>query len=122
MERHIVQSLFEYGYVPSQHREFLFGNDAMHADIFLSPTHPLNRGVVVEIDGPTHFKPIWGEGKLAERIAADRKKTGLALSQGFRMVRLQQKSRHLSRRVLDEAVRLVLGALCGPVEEVILEV
>ena len=44
---------------------------------------------IIEIDGPSHFLPIWGEEKLQKQIKADDQKTGLILSKGFEIIRVK---------------------------------
>ena len=44
---------------------------------------------IIEIDGPSHFLPIWGEEKLQKQIKSDDQKTGLVLSKGFVVLRVK---------------------------------
>jgi very-short-patch-repair endonuclease len=47
---------------------------------------------IIEIDGPSHFLPIWGEEKLQKQIKADFHKTGLILSKGMIIIRIKHLS------------------------------
>jgi very-short-patch-repair endonuclease len=51
---------------------------------------------IIEIDGPSHFLPIWGEEKLKKQIKADADKTGLILSRGLAIIRVKNLSDSLS--------------------------
>ena len=44
---------------------------------------------IIEIDGPSHFLPIWGEEKLQKQINADLRKSGTLLSKGFVVIRVK---------------------------------
>ena len=44
---------------------------------------------IIEIDGPSHFLPIWGEEKLQKQIKADLQKSGRILSRGFAIIRVK---------------------------------
>ena len=47
---------------------------------------------IIEVDGPSHFLPIWGNEKLQKQIKADTQKTGLILSKGMVIVRIKNLS------------------------------
>ena len=67
--------------------------------------------IVVEIDGPGHFFPLWGEETLKKVQEADQRKNGLILSHGLVMLRIQNKKTQLSQKnirdICKEAVRLI---------------
>ena len=44
---------------------------------------------IIEIDGPSHFLPIWGEQRLQKQINADLRKSGSLLSKGFVVIRVK---------------------------------
>ena len=54
---------------------------------------------IIEIDGPSHFLPIWGEDKLQKQINADLRKSGALLSKGYAVVRVKSLGQEsLSKR------------------------
>ena len=59
--------------------------------------------VAIEVDGPTHFLPIWGEEKLQKRQEIDRKKTGLILQDGITLVRMKALAKNYSKVKLVKA-------------------
>ena len=53
----------------------------------------------IEIDGPQHFVPIFGEKKLRETIKFDSIKNGLLLKKGFCVIRIKYMCKHISQSV-----------------------
>jgi very-short-patch-repair endonuclease len=49
--------------------------------------------VVVEVDGPHHYEPIWGHERLQKVQAADMEKNGLLISRGFKVVRIKNMAK-----------------------------
>ena len=47
--------------------------------------------VAIEIDGPSHFKEVWGKDVLNKNITYDNKKTGLILGKGLVLIRIRQE-------------------------------
>ena len=44
---------------------------------------------IIEVDGPSHFLPIWGEEKLQKQVNADLRKSGVLLSKGYVVIRVK---------------------------------
>ena len=44
---------------------------------------------IIEVDGPSHFLPIWGQDKLDKQINADLRKTGTLLTKGYVVIRVK---------------------------------
>ncbi len=53
-------------------------------------------GTIIEVDGPSHFLPIWGPEKLQKQIKSDSHKTGLILSKGFVIIRVKSVGNFIS--------------------------
>ena len=84
------------------HKEHLLKNQRLQIDLFVPKLR-----VAIEVDGPSHFKPVWGEENLERNQRSDRQKTGLILGQGFVLIRIKQDKRisqRYFRRVLDSLV------------------
>lgn len=64
---------------------------------------------IIEIDGPQHFLPLWGEEKLQETIKFDEIKNGLLLNHGYCVIRIKYMCKHATRGVGQR-----LWALVGP--------
>jgi len=54
---------------------------------------------IIEIDGPQHFKPIFGEVKLQKTIKQDTIKNGLLVAAGYCVIRVKYMCKHLSQSV-----------------------
>lgn len=85
LERHIMTKLTEAGYMVEFHKEHVLQNERLQLDLFL-PTI----GVAIEVDGPSHFAPIWGNKTLQKNKRADSEKNGLLINRGFTVIRVIQ--------------------------------
>ena len=65
---------------------------------------------IIEVDGPSHFLPIWGEDKLQKQVNADLRKSGSLLSRGYAIIRVKSLGQEsLSKR--EELIECVLEKL-----------
>lgn len=85
LERFLLSSLIKDGYKVDFHKEQSLLNTKLQIDLFL-PT--LN--IAIEVDGPSHFKPVWGQENLKRNKGYDNKKTGLILGKGLVLIRIKQ--------------------------------
>lgn len=92
LENFLVEELTCNGYSVEFHKENLIPNEKMQIDIFLP-----KENIIIEIDGPTHFYPIWGEESLKKHLSADAEKNGLLLQKGFNVIRVKCISKHISQ-------------------------
>jgi len=46
--------------------------------------------VAIEVDGPSHFAPVWGDDSLKRNVKYDQKKSGLILGKGLVLIRIKQ--------------------------------
>jgi very-short-patch-repair endonuclease len=67
------------------HKEQTLSNTKLQIDIFIPSLN-----VAIEIDGPSHFLPVWGDDTLQKNIKYDNKKTGLVLGKGCALIRIKQ--------------------------------
>ena len=96
MERFLLQRLTEEGLRVDFHKDHWLRNQQLQVDLFI----PALR-TAIEVDGPSHFKPVWGMDNLIKNQRADRQKTGLILESGLVMIRIKQE-RKLSQRYKRE--------------------
>jgi very-short-patch-repair endonuclease len=87
------------------HKEQWLQNQNLQVDLYL-PEY----STVIEVDGPSHFKPIWGEENLAKNIKADQQKTGLVLNSGLVMIRIKQ-DQSLTQRFMRNTLENLLNLL-----------
>ena len=85
LEKFLLSLLIKYGYNVDFHKEHSLVNTKLQIDLFL-PT----MNIAIEVDGPSHFLPVWGEDALQKNIAYDRKKEGLILGKGWHLIRIKQ--------------------------------
>lgn len=85
LEKFLLNKLLQAGYKVDFHKEQFLSNTKLQIDLFL-PT----MNVAVEIDGPSHFSPIWGEDALKKNKKYDNKKNGLILGRGMALIRIKQ--------------------------------
>lgn len=101
LERHLLVELQRNGYKVEFHREALVSNEKLEMDLFLPNFFP---PVVIEVDGPAHFFPIWGQESLTKHLTSDKIKNGLLLESGYVVIRIKHLVKNLSeihkRRVL----------------------
>lgn len=85
LEKFISNKLLSDGYRIDFHKEQLLSNTKLQIDIFIPSLN-----VAIEVDGPSHFLPVWGEDVLKRNIKYDNKKTGLILGKGCVLIRIKQ--------------------------------
>ena len=108
MEKALLKELTDSGYRVEFHKKNLIPNENVEIDLYI-PSHK----TIIEIDGPSHFLPIWGEDKLAKQIKADNQKNGLILSKGFIILRIKNLLNHVSlaakTKMVDEVQKHLIS-------------
>lgn len=108
LEKFLQERLTEKGHMVIMHKTgFLLATD-LEVDLFL-PQY----GLCIEVDGPSHHLPIWGEDALRKRIKADNRKTGLILGLKLKLIRIKN---------LGQETYTYKEALIKRVEEIIEEI
>lgn len=79
LEKFICAGLIQNKYPVDFHKEF----DTQHIDIFIPKEVGDFDGVAIEVNGPSHYKDIWGTEIFEKRALADSKKYGLLASKNF---------------------------------------
>ena len=85
LEKFLFKALISDGYKAEFHKEQVLVNTKLQIDIFL-PT----MNTAIEVDGPSHFEPVWGDESLQRNQKYDNKKTGLILGKGWSLIRIKQ--------------------------------
>lgn len=85
LEKFLLNKLLQDGYKIDFHKEQMLSNTKLQIDLFL-PTMNL----AIEVDGPSHFSPIWGEEALQRNKKYDEKKNGLLAGKGLSLIRIKQ--------------------------------
>ena len=84
LEHFIGDKIEESGYRLEYHNTSLIPTEKLEIDIYIPELK-----TIIEVDGPSHFLPIWGEEKLQKQIKADLHKSGLLLSRGYAIIRVK---------------------------------
>ena len=62
----------------------LFPTEKLEIDLYIADIK-----TIIEIDGPSHFLPIWGDEHLQKQEQFDLKKNGTLLTRGYVIIRVK---------------------------------
>lgn len=85
LEKFLLEQLIESGYKVEFHKEQMLSNTKLQIDIYLP-----DLTTAIEVDGPSHFYPVWGQDALNRNQNYDNKKTGLIIGRGMKLIRIKQ--------------------------------
>ena len=97
LEKYIRNQLTKNGYVIEYHKKGIVPNSNLEVDIYIP-----EMATAVEIDGPSHFLPIWGQESLTKTIKSDNEKNGLLRYNGIMVLRIAQKRKTLSQKSMRD--------------------
>ncbi len=97
MEQFLMSKLTEYEFRPQRQRENLVFSEQMRVDIFL----PHDK-IAIEVDGPMHFEPIWGQEFLEKKLNEDQRKNGLLLYSGYHIIRIRIRKKTLNQQYKEQ--------------------
>jgi len=104
LEQFIQKAISNNGYTCESH-VMIIPSEKLEIDLYIRELK-----TIIEVDGPSHFLPIWGEEKLQKQINADLRKSGTLLSKGYVVIRVKSLGQEsLSKR--EELLGLVLNNL-----------
>lgn len=86
LEKYILEKLLKDGWRVDFHKEHVLVDTKLQIDLLLPSIK-----TAIEIDGPSHFAPVWGEDTLKKNIRYDQKKQGLLVGKGYALIRIIQK-------------------------------
>lgn len=87
LEKFLYEEITKAGFAVQYHKKQLIQNQDLELDMYIPSIK-----TIIEVDGPSHFLPIWGEEKLQKQIKADTQKSGLILSKGMVILRIKNLS------------------------------
>jgi len=85
LEKFLLKQLLSSGYSVEFHKEQSILNTKLQIDLFIPKLN-----VAIEVDGPSHFEPVWGDDTLKRNKKYDDKKTGLLIGKGLFLIRIKQ--------------------------------
>lgn len=94
-ENFLYSKLIEDGFVVQMHRKDIGGQ--YEVDLYLP-----DYSIAIEVDGPQHFLPVFGEEKLQKNIKFDTVKNGLLISKGITVIRVKYLRKHTSLKILND--------------------
>ena len=100
LEKFLYDTLTKEKFLVEFHREHFVTNQRLQVDLFLPQLN-----TAIEVDGPSHFLPVWGREVLERNMRADNQKTGLILAMGWCLIRLRQAgslSQHYKREITEQ--------------------
>ena len=104
LEQFFEKSLNDAGFVVKMH-QMIIPSENLEIDLYIPELK-----TIIEVDGPSHFLPIWGEDKLQKQINADLRKSGALLSKGYIVIRIKSLGQEsLAKR--EEMSQEVIGHL-----------
>lgn len=105
-EKYLYEHLTRSGYSVIMHKTGLIPGEKYEIDLYLP-----NLLTVIEIDGPQHFLPLFGEDNLQRTIKYDAIKNGILISKGFCVIRVKYLVKHSSMSNNDRLLQLVKSEL-----------
>jgi len=106
LEKYLFETLTKERFIVEFHREQVVTNQRLQLDLFLPELK-----TAIEVDGPSHFKPVWGQDVLNSNMKSDHQKNGLVLAQGWCLIRLRQTQGTLSHHYRREVTEKLLEQL-----------
>jgi very-short-patch-repair endonuclease len=105
-ERHLDNALTTAGYNVMFHKNDLVARSKLEVDLFLPEIK-----TAIEIDGPGHFLPIWGQEKLQKQQSSDIIKQGILIDHGYVVLRIKQIDKSISMTKMNALLEIVLSEL-----------
>lgn len=105
LEKILLSTLNSLGYETHHHRHII-PNDKMEVDLYIPSLK-----TAIEIDGPSHYLPIWGEDKLKRTIESDNEKNGHIISKGFVLIRIKYKVNNITLTGVDDLTNVLKNIL-----------
>ena len=101
-EKLLYEKLTEAGYEVELHKKDMIEGKKYEMDLYLPEL-----STVIEVDGPQHFKPLFGEKGLREYVKHDIIKNGILLKRGYCVIRVKYLCSNYSRAVGRRLCELV---------------
>lgn len=105
LEKYIFNRLLSDGFKVDFHKEQTLLNTKLQIDLFI-PAH----NIAIEVDGPSHFEPVWGGDSLKRNKKYDAKKEGLILGKGWKLIRVKQ-TKDFSKTRAEEIYQSLLQSI-----------
>jgi very-short-patch-repair endonuclease len=108
LEQYLLSGLIKNGIKVDFHKEHNLLNTKLQIDLFLPEIN-----IAIEVDGPSHFLPVWGDDALKRNIKYDNKKNGLLLGKGCVIIRVKQ-----TKDFSPSRAGIILDKILSNIEEI----
>lgn len=105
LERYFLENLSKFGFKASFHHEKTLGGTRLQVDMMIQ-----DMGIAMEINGLSHYSPIWGDKSYNRTKNADNTKRALLLNNGFTLINIKNTKASSNKRfqmLLAELVDLL---------------
>ncbi len=85
------------------HKKHLVCAEELEMDLFLPED-----AICIEVDGPLHYYPLFGEKDLQKHINSDNRKNGLLLHDGYVIIRVRNLLNYVSETAMREFGKTLL--------------
>lgn len=106
IEKYLLFHLRKLNYRVDFHTRNLLSTQKLQVDLFLP-----DLGVAIEVDGPSHYEPVWGQEALERTQWADQEKNGLLLGRGYCVIRVRTTAKNISiayqQGLLDKIIKVL---------------
>ena len=101
-EKSLFQNLQKVGYTVELHKKGLISGEKYEMDLYLPDID-----TIIEIDGPQHFMPVFGEKHLREYVKHDAIKNGIMVKNGYCVIRVKYLCPSFTRGVENRLWEMV---------------
>lgn len=106
LEKFLINGLRKNKLKVDFHKEIFTISEKQHIDMYVPELN-----TAIEVDGPTHFKAIWGDDKYEKQVKSDTKKTGLILNSGMKLIRVKNINGNSSNFYMRTILKKILETL-----------
>lgn len=92
-EKYLFNTLVTHGYTVERHNTQLMAGE-YEIDLLLP-----QEGIVIEIDGPQHFEPIFGDERFEKTKIYDTTKNGALIAKGLKVIRIKYVAKRFNESV-----------------------
>lgn len=100
-ERFLYEHLTGQGYNITMHDSSIVGG-AFECDLVIH-----DKLIAIEVDGPQHFEPVFGEEHLRNYVKNDAAKNGALISKGYTVIRVKYMAKNSTLAVLNRLLEVV---------------
>jgi len=108
LEKYLLEGLINHNIKVDFHKEQNLLNTKLQIDLFLPEIN-----TAIEVDGPSHFLPVWGDDALKKNVKYDNKKNGLLLGKGCTIIRVKQ-----TRDFSPSRAKVILQKILSAIQDI----